>query len=112
MPCTLMTVVRSCVDNEVMKSQEMLVRCMSTMQEAPASNKDTVKAEAALQEMQESQPALADVAPEQLSAMTAEDLGSSPEDAQDATAKLEVTQSVAAAAGFADEVTSSLISCA
>lgn len=77
------------------------------MQEAPASsNQDTTKAEATLQEMQESQPALADVAPEQLSSVTAEDLGSSPEDAQDATAKLEVTQSVAAAAGFADEVTS------
>ena len=67
-----------------------------------------MKAEATLQEMQESQPALADVQPEQLASLTAQDLESSPEAAEDEAAKLEVTQSVAAAAGFADEVQSNL----
>lgn len=72
-------------------------------QEAP-KEQDTTKAQAALQEMQQSQPALAEVKPEDLGSMTAADLGSSPEHAQEEADNLEMTQSVAAAAGFADEV--------
>ena len=75
------------------------------MQEAPsAGEQDTAKAEAALQELQASQPALADVEPEQLGSVTAADLNSAPKEAEEEAEKLELTQSVAAAAGFADEV--------
>ncbi|KAK9833607.1 hypothetical protein WJX74_000373 [Apatococcus lobatus] len=82
---------------------EMPISDAPAQKESRSSKQDTVKAEATLQEMQESQPALADVQPEQLSSVTAQDLQSSPEAAEDEAAKLEVTQSVAAAAGFADE---------
>ncbi len=75
------------------------------MQAAPSAEpQDTAKAQAVLQDMQASQPALADVSPEQLGSVTAEDLGSDPEQAEQEAVKLELTQSVAAAAGFADKV--------